>query len=301
MRNGNRLYLITGASGGLGRAFAEAALCAGERVVGTVRSETDRVRFESLHATAAKAVILDVRNFDSIESVVRQIEDDLGPIDVLVNNAGYGHEGVLEESPLDELIRQFEVNVFGAVAMIKAVLPGMRSRRSGHIINITSMAGHTGLPGIAYYCGSKFALEGISDSLSKEVRALGIRVTAVAPGSFRTEWAGRSMVRSERSIADYDPIFDPVRQRRQEYSGHQAGDPTKAAQAILRIVDAPEPPTHLLLGSDARRLVEEHRKTLEREFEKWQSVTRSTSFEQQPQATEPTLTADCNCRERASN
>src|SRR5262249_17667785 len=156
-----------------------------------------------------------------------------------------------------DLIRQFEVNVFGAVAMIKAVLPYMRKRRHGHIINITSMAGYLGLPGIAYYSGSKFALEGISDSLAKEVAGLGVKVTAIAPDSFRTGWAGGSMVQSGRSIADYDAVFDPVRKRRQEYSGHQTGDPSKAAQALLRIVDAHDPPMHLLLGNDARQLVGE--------------------------------------------
>jgi NAD(P)-dependent dehydrogenase (short-subunit alcohol dehydrogenase family) len=279
MKNGSKLFLITGASGGFGRAFAEAALQAGHRVAGTVRREDDRPAFEALHPTAARAVILDVRNFESIAPAVRSIEEHWGPIDVLINNAGYGHEGILEESPLDELIHQFEVNVFGAVAMIKAVLPFMRSRRSGHVINITSMAGHTGMAGIAYYSGSKFALEGISDSLAKEVRDLGIRVTAVAPGSFRTDWAGRSMIRSERTIADYDAIFDPVRKRRQEYSGHQAGDPLKAAQAILRIVDAADPPTHLLLGSDARRVMDLHLKALGRELDKWNEVTQSTDYD----------------------
>jgi NAD(P)-dependent dehydrogenase (short-subunit alcohol dehydrogenase family) len=279
MKNTARTFLITGANGGLGHAFAEAALKAGHRVVGTVRRKEDRMAFEALHCTRAKAVILDVTRFDSVEPAVRRIEEEIGPIDVLVNNAGYGHEGILEESPLPELIRQLEVNVFGAVAMIKAVLPSMRKRRSGHIVNITSMAGYVGLPGIAYYNGSKFALEGISEALGKEVRGLGIRVTAIAPGSFRTEWAGRSMVRSGRSIADYDAVFDPVRQRRLQYSGHQAGDPAKAAQALLRIVEARDPPARLLLGNDARRLVEERQAALAREIAAWDDVTRSTDFD----------------------
>ncbi|MBV8501166.1 MAG: oxidoreductase [Paucibacter sp.] len=278
MKNATKTFLITGANGGLGHAFAEAALKAGHLVVGTVRREEDRRAFEALHRTRAKAVILDVSRFDSVEPVVRQIEKDTAPIDVLVNNAGYGHEGILEESPLAELIRQFEVNVFGAVAMIKAVLPTMRQRRSGHIVNITSMAGQVGLPGIAYYAGSKFALEGISESLGKEVRDLGIRVTAVAPGSFRTDWAGRSMVRSGRSITDYDAVFDPLRQRRQDYSGHQAGDPAKAAQALLRLVEARDPPAHLLLGNDARRLVEVQQAERARDIAAWDAVTRSTDF-----------------------
>ncbi len=247
-------------------------------MIGTVRREDDRVAFEAQHRTRANAVILDVSRFDTVEAVVHGIEEDLGPIDVLVNNAGYGHEGILEESPLAELIRQFEVNVIGAVAMIKAVLPYMRQRRSGHIVNITSMAGYAGLPGIAYYSGSKFALEGISDALAKEVKGLGIKVTAIAPGSFRTEWAGRSMVRSGRSIADYDAVFDPVRKRRQEYSGHQAGDPAKAAQALLRIIDARDPPTHLLLGHDAKQLVEERLAALGEEMRDWDFISRSTDF-----------------------
>lgn len=278
MKNAKKTLLITGAGAGLGHAFAEAALQAGHRVIGTVRREDDRAAFEAQHRTRANAVILDVSRFDTVEAVVHRIEEDLGPIDVLVNNAGYGHEGILEESPLAELVRQFEVNVFGAVAVIKAVLPYMRQRRRGHIVNITSMAGYAGLPGIAYYSGSKFALEGISDALAKEVKDLGIKVTAIAPGSFRTEWAGRSMVRSGRSIADYDAVFDPVRKRRQEYSGHQAGDPAKAAQALLRIIDARDPPTHLLLGYDAKQLVEERLAALGEEMRNWDSIARSTDF-----------------------
>jgi NAD(P)-dependent dehydrogenase (short-subunit alcohol dehydrogenase family) len=278
MKTIKKTLLITGVSGGLGRAFAEAALQAGHRVVGTVRREDDRTAFEALHRARAKAVILDVSRLDDVEPAVRRIEQDWGPVDALVNNAGYGHEGILEESPLTELVRQFEVNVFGAVAMIKAVLPAMRQRRLGHIVNITSMAGYVGLPGIAYYNGSKFALEGISEALSKEVSGLGIKVTAVAPGSFRTEWAGRSMVRSGRSIADYDAVFEPVRRHRQEYSGHQAGDPAKAALALLRIVDSEDPPTHLLLGNDTRRLVEARLTALGREIEAWEAITRSTDF-----------------------
>ena len=272
------IFLITGASAGFGRAFAEAAVEAGHTVVGTVRREDDRTAFEAMHKRRARAVIVDVTQFDTIGPVIGKIEEDIGPIDVLVNNAGYGHEGMLEESPLADLIHQFEVNVFGAVAMIKAVLPAMRQRRCGHIINITSMAGYMSMPGIAYYSGSKFALEGISEALAKEVKGLGIKVTAIAPGSFRTEWAGRSMVRSGRSIADYDAVFEPIRKRRQEYSGHQAGDPAKAAQVLLKIVDSDNPPIHLLLGNDALKLVEERLAALSSEIKAWESISRSTDF-----------------------
>lgn len=246
-----KTILITGVSSGFGRALAQEAQARGHRIVGTVRSEQARHEFEALAPGDAVARILDVTHFDAIDGVVADIEETVGPVDVLVNNAGYGHEGILEESPLAEMQRQFDANVFGAVAMMKAVLPFMRRRRQGHILNITSMGGYITLPGIAYYCGSKFALEGISEVLGKEVAPLGIAVTAVAPGSFRTDWAGRSMVRTPRSIADYDGLFDPIRAAREQKSGHQLGDPAKAAQAMLDVIDSNSPPAHLLLGSDA--------------------------------------------------
>ena len=272
----NKLLLITGVSSGFGRALSEQALADGHRVVGTVRNAQAAAAFEALCPARAHARLLDVTQFDAIDGVVADIEANLGAIDVLVNNAGYGHEGILEESPLSDMRRQFDVNVFGPVAMIKAVLPYLRTRRRGHIINITSMGGYLTMPGIAYYCGSKFALEGISDTLAKEVRAFGIAVTAVAPGSFRTDWAGRSMQRTERSIADYDTLFDPVRHARQEKSGRQPGDPVKAARAILALVGAAAPPAHLLLGSDALRLVRGRLAELGTEFTAWEQVAQST-------------------------
>jgi NAD(P)-dependent dehydrogenase (short-subunit alcohol dehydrogenase family) len=275
-----KILLITGVSSGFGRALALEALAAGHTVVGTVRSAQARHDFESLSVNDAvgRTVgrVLDVTDFDAIDGVVAEIEANVGPIDVLVNNAGYGHEGVMEESPLSEIRRQFDVNVFGAVAMMKAVLPFMRERRRGHILNITSMGGYITMPGIAYYCGSKFALEGISESLSKEVKPLGIAVTAVAPGSFRTDWAGRSMTRTPRSIADYDAVFDPVRKAREEKSGKQLGDPRKAALAMLAAIDADAPPVHLLLGSDALGLVRSKLSALEDEIRAWEPVTIST-------------------------
>ncbi|TDG03159.1 oxidoreductase [Paraburkholderia guartelaensis] len=272
----SKILLITGVSSGFGRALAQEALAAGHKVVGTVRSVEAKREFESLSADAAFARVLDVTDFDAIDGVVEEIEASVGPIDVLVNNAGYGHEGVMEESPLAEMRKQFDVNVFGAVAMMKAVLPFMRARRRGHILNITSMGGHITMPGITYYCGSKFALEGISEALGKEVKPFGIAVTAVAPGSFRTDWAGRSMRRTPRSIPDYDAIFDPIRKAREEKSGKQLGDPQKAARAMLAAIAADRPPTHLLLGSDALGLVRDKLSTLEDEIRAWESVTVST-------------------------
>ena len=270
-----KTFLITGVSSGFGRALAEAALSDGHAVAGTVRNDADKRKFEAL-GRGAQALILDVTNTVAIAPAVAGIENGIGAIDVLVNNAGYGHEGILEESSIDDLRRQFEVNVFGAVAMIQAVLPFMRRRRAGHILNITSMGGIITLPGLSYYHGSKFALEGISESLGKEVKDLGIKVTAVEPGGFRTDWAGRSMVRAERSIGDYDPIIEPVRKRRTELSGRQVGDPQKAAQAMLKVALSDNPPAHLLLGSDAVRLVEEKIKSLQAEFDAWKDVSLST-------------------------
>lgn len=274
----NKTFLITGVSSGFGSAFARAALDAGHVVVGTVRNETARADFERQAPGRAHAVVLDITDFDAVEPTVARIVDQVGPIDVLVNNAGYGHEGTIEESPLEDMRRQFDVNVFGGVAMIKAVLGGMRERRRGHIVNVTSMGGFITMPGIGYYCGSKFALEAISETLAKEVAGFGIKVTAVAPGSFRTDWAGRSMVRSGRSIADYDSLFDPIRQAREAKSGKQAGDPAKAAQALLHIVDAETPPVHLLLGNDALGLVRAKLEALNEEIDAWEHVSTSTDF-----------------------
>ena len=273
-----RNFLITGAGSGLGRALATEALSSGYSVIGTVRNEAARQEFGAMDPARARAIILDVTDFAAIGPEVAQAERDFGPIDVLVNSAGYGHEGTIEESSLEEMKRQFDVNVFGAVAMIKAVLPFMRERRRGHIINITSMAGYVGLAGIPYYAGSKFALEGISEVLANEVRGFGIKVTAVAPGSFRTDWAGRSMIRSPRSIADYDLLFDPIRRAREEKSGQQAGDPARAARAILKAVEANDPPMHLLLGNDALRLVRDKLNSLGKEIDTWELVTRSTEY-----------------------
>ncbi|HDR9252040.1 oxidoreductase [Burkholderia vietnamiensis] len=270
------IMLITGVSSGFGRALAQQALAVGYTVVGTVRSDDARRAFEALAPQAAIGRVLDVTDFERIDRVVADLEASVGPVDVLVNNAGYGHEGIVEESPLAELRRQFDVNVFGAVAMMKAVVPFMRARRRGRILNITSMGGHITMPGIAYYCGSKFALEGISEALGKELAPFGIAVTAVAPGSFRTDWAGRSMTRTPRSIADYDALFDPVRQARERNSGRQLGDPVKAAQAMLAVIEADAPPAHLLLGSDALRLVRAKWAALQDDISVWEPLTVST-------------------------
>lgn len=271
-------FLITGVSSGLGCAFAEGALAAGHRVVGTVRRETDAEAFAASARDRAFPLVLDVTEYDAIPAAVAAAERRAGGIDVLVNNAGYGHEGVLEESSIDDLQRQFAANVFGPVAMMKAVLPGMRERRRGHIVNVTSMGGFITMPGISLYCGSKFALEGISEALGKEVAEFGIRVTALAPGQFRTNWAGRSMDRTPRSIADYDPVMDPIRAARHAKSGNQPGDPARAAQALLALIEAENTPVRLFLGEDALGLVKQKLDVMRDEIEAWDALSRSTSF-----------------------
>ncbi|TPI43802.1 oxidoreductase [Mesorhizobium sp. B3-1-6] len=270
-----KTFFITGANSGFGLAIASAAIQMGHTVIGTVRSETSRAALARA-LPAIRTVICDVTEFDHVPDVVAQAEEEHGPVDVLINNAGYGHEGVLEESPLEEMRRQFDVNVFGAVAVTKAFLPRFRERRRGFIVNITSMGGMITMPGIAYYCGSKFALQGISEVMRSEMAPFGVRVTAVCPGSFRTDWAGRSMVRTERSIGDYDALFDPIREARQAKSGNQLGDPDKLATAVLALVESEAPPPQLLLGSDALRLVVERIQRLQQEIEAWRAVTIST-------------------------
>ena len=278
MQTTSKLFFITGVSSGFGRAFAETALQTGHTVVGTVRRADDAAAFRALDSRRALVALVDVTDDEAVRRAVDDVEQTHGPIDVAIANAGYGHEGILEESPMSELRRQFEVNVFGAVATIQAVLPHMRRRRSGHILGVTSMGGLMTVPGLAYYNGSKYALEGILETLGKEVAGLGIHVTAVAPGSFRTDWAGRSMVRSDRSIPDYDEVMDPVRARRHAAHGNQLGDPRKAAEAVLAIIDQPAPPAHLLLGSDALRLVTNARRSVDDEIAAWADLSRSTDL-----------------------
>ncbi|WP_037818254.1 MULTISPECIES: oxidoreductase [Amycolatopsis] len=273
-----KLFLITGASSGLGRAFAEAALEAGHTVVGTVRKQADAEEFEQLRPGKSLARILDVTDDEAVFRTVDEIEAEVGPIDVAIANAGYGHEGVFEESTMAELRAQFEVNVFGVVATVKAVLPYLRQRRRGHILGVTSMAGLITVPGTSFYQGSKYAVEGILETVGKEVAPFGVHVTAIAPGSFRTDWAGRSMVRTDRSVPDYDQVMNPIRDHRLAASGKQLGNPQKAAEAVLHILDVPNPPAHLVLGSDALRLIANGRAAVDKEISEWAELSRSTDF-----------------------
>ncbi|MBU8826283.1 oxidoreductase [Mycolicibacterium goodii] len=273
-----KTFLITGVSSGLGQAFANGALAAGHRVVGTVRKAADAAAFESVAQDRAHARLLDVTDDAAVAATVADVESTVGPIDIVIANAGYGVEGIFEETPLREMRAQFATNVFGVAATLQAALPYMRERRSGHLMAVTSMGGLMAVPGMSAYCASKFAVEGMLESLRKEVKGFGIHVTAIEPGSFRTDWAGRSMTRAERSIADYDELFEPIRAARLKASGNQLGNPAKAAEALLAILEEPEPPAHLVLGSDALRLIAAARAAVDEDIRQWEQLSRSTDF-----------------------
>ncbi|MBX7453850.1 oxidoreductase [Mycolicibacterium sp. 3033] len=273
-----RTILITGVSTGLGRAFAEGALTSGHRVVGTVRKPQDAVAFETLSPGRAHARTLDVTDDAAVARTVSDIESTVGSVDVVIANAGYGVEGIFEETPLAEMRAQFATNVFGVAATLQSVLPYMRQRRAGHLMAVTSMGGLMAVPGMSAYCASKFAVEGMLESIRQEVAGFGIHVTAIAPGSFRTDWAGRSMTRADHTIADYDELFDPIRTARLNASGNQLGNPAKAAEAVLSILDVERPPAHLLLGSDALRLVSAARTAVDEDIQQWEPLSRSTDF-----------------------
>jgi NAD(P)-dependent dehydrogenase (short-subunit alcohol dehydrogenase family) len=273
-----RTWLITGVSSGFGRALAERLLERGERVAGTFRNEAGRAAFDEQVPGRSFGVLLDVTDEAGVRRAVAEVERRTSGIDVLINNAGYGFEGAVEEATLAQVRAQFEVNVFGAVSVIQAVLPGMRRRRAGHIVNITSMGGLTAFPGVGIYNASKFALEGISEALAKEVAPLGIKVTIVEPGSFRTDWAGRSMLHAEQTIGDYAETAGAFRRALAQRNGKQPGDPRKAADAIILAVESDDPPLHLLLGHDALQHVGLKLGTLQAEILKWAPVSSGTNF-----------------------
>lgn len=282
MNTRRKTFLITGVSSGFGRACAIKALQEGHRVVGTVRRAEDATAYKVLHETNAIARLVEMADEKAIAAMVNAVEREDGPIDILIANAGYGHEGLFEESSMDELRRQFEVNVFGTVALMKAALPAMRARRTGHILAITSLGGLVTSPGLSFYHGSKYALEGILEALGKEVAHLGIHVTAIEPGPFRTDWSGRSMTHSERSLSDYDEVYEPIREARHRYNGHQPGDPERAAAAILRVINDEDPPRHLVLGTAALDALAASRAAFDTDVRRWETLTRSTDFPNTP-------------------
>jgi len=271
-------WLITGVSSGLGRAIAQAVAARGDFVCGTVRREEDRLAFEQLAPGRAVGFVLDVTDEAALQAAAAAAEAMGGGVDVLVNNAGYGLTGAVEEASLAEIREMFEVNVFGAVAAIQAVLPFMRARRRGHIVNITSVSGLAAWAGTGIYCGSKFALEGIGQALAQEVAGLGIKVTNVAPGGLRTDYASRSLRRSARIIDDYDGPGHLATQILADHAGQESGDPARAARAILEMVASETPPLHLLLGADAMHYATRAMGTFQVEMGEWATLTLSTAF-----------------------
>jgi NAD(P)-dependent dehydrogenase (short-subunit alcohol dehydrogenase family) len=273
-----KTWLITGVSGGLGREIALAAIARGDTVFGTVRKAKDADAFELL---GGHALVLDVTDEAAVRKGVAEVEA-AGKIDVLVNNAGYGLVGAVEEASLDELRAQFETNVVGPLAMLKAVLPAMRARRTGRIINITSVSGLAVWAGTGVYCASKWALEGLTQTLAAEVAELGIKVTNVAPGGLRTNFSGGSKTIVADKIADYDGLARDAERIMADHAGHEPGDPAKAAQAVLRIADEEAPPLHLLLGEDALKYAGYAAAGLQADIDAWKDLTLSIGFEDRP-------------------
>ncbi len=273
-----RSWFITGVSSGLGRALAEAALEAGDRVAGSVRSGQAKSAFEALAPGRSLGCVADVTDAPALTGAIQAAEAALQGIEVLVNNAGYGIVGAIEETHLDEARAQFETNVFGALAAIQAVLPFMRARRAGHIVNITSVSGLAAWAGTGVYCASKFALEGLGQALAQEVAPLGIKVTNVAPGGMRTAYAGRSLQRAQRVIDDYDGPGHFAGETLSQHAGQERGDPRRAAAAILKLVESGDAPMHLLLGSDAVHYATRAMGTFQIEMGEWADLTMSTAF-----------------------
>ena len=272
------VWLITGCSTGFGRELAKAALDRGDSVVATARDPSTLDDIASDFTERVLAVRLDVTNARDIAGAVQQAEARFGRVDVLVNNAGYGYLAAIEEGE-DEAVRaMFETNVFGLVEMTKAVLPGMRARRSGHVVNISSIGGMVGFGATGYYHATKFAVEGLSESLAVETAPLGIKVTAVEPGPFRTDWAGRSIKQSATRISDYDQTAGERRRQTAERSGNQQGDPVRGARAIIAAVLSDDPPRHLLLGKPAFDMAQNKLETLRAEFDAWKEVTLGADY-----------------------
>jgi NAD(P)-dependent dehydrogenase (short-subunit alcohol dehydrogenase family) len=269
-------WFITGVSRGLGKALAEAALARGDTVIGTVREGDPQI---AKGTGVFHRMTLDVRDPAAIEATVARAFELAGRLDVVVNNAGYGLLGPIEYVSDADMTRLFETNVFGSLRVIRAVLPQLRAQRSGHIINITSIAGRAPNAASGVYAATKAALEGLSVSLSLELAPLGIRVTAVAPGAFRTDFlTDHSIRRTAAGSDDYEASVGKVLEALRKSDGKQTGDPVRAARSILELVDSDVAPVHLLLGSDALRRAREKLDNLIDEMDRWEPVTRSTDY-----------------------
>lgn len=273
------LFFITGCSTGFGRELAQVAASKGATVVGTLRKESQRADFEALAPGHIHAVIMDVTSTEQVKAGVQQTIDQFGKIDVLVNNAGYGSLGPVEAVDDDEMHRQFDVNVYGPVRLIRAILPHMRKQRSGSILNITSIAGLNGFPGVGIYNGSKFALEGIGEALHHEVKPLGIRVTNIEPGPFRTDWAGRSANYYGHDLTDYEETAIKNINSIAGVSGNQVGDPRKAAEAMYQIAMMENPPIHLPLGGPAYQRARTKFTAILEEIDEFEHLGLPTDFE----------------------
>lgn len=273
-----KVWLITGCSTGFGRNLAEAVLKKGDYLLATARKPEQLHALIDQYPETAKAVRLDVTLSQQIQAAVDTAIATFGRIDVLVNNAGHGLIAALEELTDVDIHQFFETNFFGALGLMRAVLPVMRQQGSGHIVNMSSTAGLVGFGGSSLYCGAKFALEGTSEALSKEVKSFGIKVTLIEPGAFRTDFNGRSLAVSEQSIDAYVPVSGASLQWFKEMDGKQLGNPAKAAQAIIQAVESPHPPMRLALGTDAMSLIQEKLEWVKTDLDAWQQVTISTDY-----------------------
>ena len=270
------VWFITGCSTGFGRELAKHVLERGYRTVVTARNPDE---VNDLAAMGEALVLrLDVTDQGEIDAAIKAAEKKFGRIDVLVNNAGIGYFAAVEESEEDQIRRMFEINVFGLSRMMRAVLPGMRHRRKGSIVNFSSIGGLVSFPATGYYHATKFAVEGLSEALWQEVEPLGIKVMLVEPSGFRTDWAGRSANESKRQIDDYAATAGARRSQSRALSGKQPGDPVRAARAIVKAIESPNPPHHLLLGNNAYEAATAKLEHLRREFSEWEAVSRGADF-----------------------
>lgn len=276
-----RAWLVTGASKGFGKALVEAIAKRGEPVAGTFRDANQARAFEQAYPGIATGVLLDVTDAAGIVRVVDHVLSRFGHLDVLVNNAGYGQFGAVEDLSDQQIRKLMDTNFFGLLNMTRAVLPHFRARRSGRIVNISSVAGFSAYgAGAATYSASKFAVEGLSEAMALELAPLGIGITLVEPGSFRTEFGAASMDMSAGESADYAALLGPVRMYLQhKYHGTEPGDPVKAAQAILTALDAPEPPARLVLGADAVSLVRKKLEVVAEQVNAWEKLSLGTGFD----------------------
>lgn len=276
--NAGRVWFITGTSTGFGRALAEEALERGDRVVATARDPEQVRDLEQEYPERARAMRLDVTDVDEVRDSIEVAVEAFGQIDVVVNNAGYGLLGAIEEVSEEDMRRQIEINLFGVLNVTRAVLPHMRERRSGHFINISSVGGFVGVPGFGVYNATKFGVEGLSEGLALEAAPLGIHVTIVEPGAFRTDWAGRSLTRAGQ-IEDYNETVGGTREYIESENGNQAGNPVLGARAMIAAVEADEPPLRLPLGQDSLDQIREKLDEIRQETDVWERTTVETSFE----------------------